>query len=119
MEAQQEVVRTSNPFGQAAAPLASPEASAASFKTEYLNKGAYALTSYAAMSGDVSPYELKWYGQQALDAIVARERVLGVSLHAYKPLAAGAVTRSNLYPNFVPTAEFTVLDDALLAQLKW
>jgi len=111
-----EPVKVSNPFmtGQASTTL---EASVSAFKTEYLQKGCYALTSYASMPGDISPEELRFYG--ATEMIVAREKQLGVSLHAYKPMAKGAVNPSKVYPGFVPVGVFTVLSDELLTELKW
>ena len=95
------------------------EASVEAFKKDYFNHGVYALTSYAGMTGDISPDEFRWYGNQMADAINAREHILGVSLDAYRVRAEGAVAASRIYPGFVPRSAFTVISDELLTELKW
>ena len=115
---EQTVVRASNPFATSNQAL-TVEASVEAFKKDYLNHGVYALTSYAGMTGDISPEEFRWYGNQMADAIATRERMLGVSLDAYKARAEGSIAASRVYPAFVPRSTFTVISDELLSELKW
>jgi hypothetical protein len=120
METGSGVIKTTNPF---MTPNTTPqamtlEASVATLK-EYIGKGCYAMSSLGAVTGDVSPEELRWYGSQASEAVTAKEKLLGISLQSYKPMTQGQVTASRVYPNFVPREQFTVLGDELLKELKW
>ena len=71
------------------------------------------------MTGDISPEELRWHGANTADAVATRERLLGTSLEAYKPMAQGQVIPSRVYPAFVPRGVFTVLTDEQLKELNW
>ena len=118
METGPGIVKTNNPFATTTLQPITVDSSVSSLK-EYIGRGCYALTSFGAVTGDVSPEELRWYGTQAVEAVTTREKVLGIALPGYKPMTQGQVTASRVYPSFVPRDQFTVISEELLKELKW
>jgi hypothetical protein len=119
METRNEVKRSANPFATASSStsLTLPQ-SIATFNCDYLSKGVYAMTSFHAITGDISPEELRWYGAASVEAVTAREKLLAVTLEAYKPLVDGTCAPSRVYPSTVPRSKFVLIDEKVLSELK-